>query len=53
MAVHVDEILVHSKEQVAIETFAAELGKKMKGKDMGGAKYYIGCMITRNRKTLE
>ena len=53
VAVHVDDILVHSKDQVTIETFAAELGNKFKGKDMGGAKYYIGCMITRNRKTLE
>ena len=44
VAVHVDDILVHSKDQVTIETFAAELGNKFKGKDMGGAKYYIDRM---------
>ena len=36
-----------------METFAAELGRKFKLKDIGDAKYYIGCMITRNRKALE
>ena len=36
-----------------METLAAELGKKFKVKDMGDAKYYMGCMVTRNRKALE
>ena len=53
VAVHVDDILVHAKDQATMETFAAELGKKFKVKDMGGAKYYMGCMVTRNRKALE
>ena len=53
VAVHVDDILVHAKDQATMETFAAELGKKFNVKDMGGAKYYMGCMVTRNRKALE
>ena len=53
VAVHVDDILVHAKYQATMETFAAELGKTFKVKDMGGTKYYMGCMITRNRKALE
>ena len=53
VVVHVEDILVHTKHQATMETFAAELGRKFKLKDIGDTKYYMGCMITRNRKALE
>ena len=50
VVVHVDDILVHAKDQAMMDRFAAELGRKFKLKDMGDAGYYMGCNITRNRK---
>ena len=53
VVVHVDDILAHAKDQATMDRFAAELGQKFKLKDMGDARYYIGCHITRNRKARE
>ena len=54
MVVHVDDVLAHAKYQATMDRFAAELGQKLKLKDMGDAGYYIGCRhITRNRKARE
>ena len=53
VVVHVDDNLAHAKEQATMERFAAELGRKFKLKDMGDAKYYMRCHITRDRKALE
>ncbi|CAM9274331.1 unnamed protein product [Ascophyllum nodosum] len=53
MAVHVDDILAHAKDQTTMERFAAEFGRKFKVKDMGDAKYYMGCYITGDRKAHE
>ena len=53
VVVHVDDILAHAKDQATMDRFAAELGEKFKLKDMGDAGYYMGCHITRNRKTRE
>ena len=50
VVVHVDDILAHAKDQATMDRFAAELGQKIKLKDMGDAGYYMGCHITRNRK---
>ena len=47
----VDDILAHAKDQSTTERFAAEFGRKFKLKDMGDIKYYMGCHITRGRKT--
>ena len=52
VVVHVDNILAHAKDQATMDRIAAELGHKFKLKDMGDAGYYMGCHITRNRKTL-
>ena len=53
VVVHVDDILAHAKVQATIDRFTAELGQKLKLKDMGDAGYYMGCHITRNRKARE
>ena len=53
VVVHVDDILAHAKDQATMNRFAAELGQKLKLKDMGDAGYYMGCHITRNRKARE
>ena len=54
IVVHVDDILAHAKDQAMIERFTAELGRrKFKLKDMGDAKYYMGCHITKDRKAHE
>ncbi|CAM9981230.1 unnamed protein product [Ascophyllum nodosum] len=53
MVVHVDDILVHAKDQATMDRFAAELGQKLKLKDMGDTGYYMGCHIRRNRKAYE
>ena len=51
VVVHVDDILAHAKDQTTtMDRFAAELGQKFKLKDMGDARYYMGCHITRKRK---
>ena len=39
VVVHVKDILLHTKDQATMETFAAELGRKFKLKDIGDAKY--------------
>ena len=51
--VYVNDILAHAKDQATIERFDAEFGRKFKLKDMGDAKYYMGCPITRDRKAHE
>ena len=53
VVVHVDGILDHAKDQATMERFATELGRKFRLKDMGDAKYYMGCHITRDRKAHE
>ena len=53
MAIHVDDIIAHAKDQTTMDIFATELGQKFKLKDMGDAGYYMGCHITRNRKARE
>ena len=53
VAVYVDDILAHAKDQATMDRFTAELGQKFKLKDMGDAGYYMGCHITRNRKARE
>ena len=53
VVVHVDDILAHAKDQATMDRFAAELGQKFKLKDMGDARYYMGCHIKRNRKARE
>ncbi|CAN0441784.1 unnamed protein product, partial [Ascophyllum nodosum] len=53
VVVHVDDNLAHAKDQATMNRFAAELGRKVKLKDMGDAEYYMGCHITRNRKARE
>ena len=53
VVVHVGDILAHAKDQATMERFVAELGRKFKLKDMGDAKNYTGCHITRDRKTHE
>ena len=53
VVVHVDDILVHAKDQATMDRFAAELEQKFKLKDMGDTVYYMGCRITRNRKARE
>ena len=53
VVVHVDNILAHTKGQATMDRFAVELGQKFELKDMGGAGYYMGCHITRNRKARE
>ena len=53
VVVHVDDLLIHAKDQAMMERFAAELRKKIKLKGMGDAKYYMGCHITRDRKKRE
>ena len=50
VVVHVDDILAHAKDKETMDRFAAELGLKFKLKDMGDAKYYMGCHITRNSR---
>ena len=49
VVVHVDDILAHAKDQATTERFTAELGRKLKLKDMGAIKYYMGCHIARGR----
>ena len=41
------------KDQATMDRFAAEPGQEFKLKDMGDARYYMGCHITRNRKARE
>ena len=53
VVVHVDDILVHAKNQATMDRFAAEIGPKFKLKNMGDVGYYMGCHITRNRKARE
>ena len=53
VVVHVDDVFAHAKDQAAMERFAAELGRKFKLKDMGNAKYYMECHITRGHKAHE
>ena len=53
VVVHVDNILAHAKYQATMDRFAAELGQKIKLKDMGDAGYYMGCHITKDRKARE
>ena len=53
VAVHVDDILAHAKDQATMDRFAAELRQKFKLKDMGNTGCYMGCHITRNRKARE
>ena len=50
VAAHVDDILAYAKGQTTIEKFAAELRRKFKLKDMGDAKYYMRCHITKDHK---
>ena len=50
---HVGDILAYSKDKETMDRFAAELGRKFKLKDMGDAKYYMGCHINRNWKARE
>ena len=45
--------LAHAKDQSTTEIFAAELRRKCKLKDMGDAKYDMGCHITGGRKARE
>ena len=52
VVMHVDDILAHAKDQATMEMFAAELGRKFKLKDMGDAKYYMRCHITKARKSV-
>ena len=53
VAVHLDDVLAHAKDQATMDRFAAELGYKFKLKDMGDAGYHMGCHIARNRKARE
>ena len=53
VVMHVDGILAHAKNQATMVRFATKLGRKFKLKDMGDAKYYMGCHITRDRKAHE
>ena len=53
VVVHVDDILVHAKDQATMDRFAAKLGQKFKLKDMGDVGYYMDCHITSNRKARE
>ena len=43
VVIHVDDILVNSKDQAKLDRFAADLGQKYKLKDTGDAGYYRGC----------
>lgn len=43
--VHVGDILARAKDKDTMDSFAPELGRRFKLKDMGDAKYYIGCNI--------
>ncbi|CAM9372029.1 unnamed protein product, partial [Ascophyllum nodosum] len=49
----VDPCVFRKVVDATMNRFAAELGRKFKLKDMGDAEYYMGCHITRNRKTRE
>ena len=53
VVVHVDDVLAHTKDQATMKRFAAELERKFKLNDMGNTKYYIGYLITRDRKARE
>ena len=53
VVVHVDDVLVHAKDQATMERFTAELGRKFKLKSIDDAKFCMGCHITRNRKARE
>ena len=53
VVVHVDDILTHAKDQSTMDRFTAELEQKFKLKDMGDARYYMSCHITRNPKAHE
>ena len=53
VVVQVDDILAHAKDQATMERVAAKLGRKFKLKNVGDAKYYMGCHITRDRKARE
>ena len=53
VAVHVEDILAHAKDQATMDRLATELEQKFKLKDMGDTGYYMGCHITRNRKARE
>ena len=47
---HVDDIHAHARDQTTMESYAAELGRKFKLKDISDAKYYMAYYITRGRK---
>ena len=53
VVVHVDDVLAHAKYQATMERFIAELERNFKLKNMGDAKYYMGCHISRDRKAHE
>lgn len=48
--VHVDDILVSTHGQAAMEHFIADISKQFAIKDLGEANYCLGCHILRNRK---
>ena len=50
VVVHVDDIHAHARDQTTMESYAAELGRKFKLKDISDAKYYMAYYITRGRK---
>ena len=41
VVVHVNDIFAHSQDKATMKRFDAELGRKLKLKNMGDAKYYI------------
>ena len=53
VVVHVDDVFAHAEDQTIMERFAAELGRKLKLKNMGDVKYFMRCHITRERKVRE
>ena len=49
IVVHVDGILVASRDTATLEGFVVELRRKFAIKDLGDANFYMGCRITRYR----
>ena len=47
--IHVDDMLIVSKDSKKIEWFKTEVLKRYKAKDLGEAKYILGIEISRNR----
>ena len=43
VVVDVDDILAHAKDEATTERFAAELGRKIKLKDMGDTSFFGGA----------